>query len=28
MRIWENNIKMDLQDVGCMGHGLDRSGSG
>jgi hypothetical protein len=21
-RIWEDNIKMDLQEVGC-GHGLD-----
>jgi hypothetical protein len=25
MRIWEDNIKMDLQEVGC---GLDRAGSG
>ena len=25
---WENNIKMDLQEVGCRGHGLNRSGSG
>jgi hypothetical protein len=25
---WEDNIKMDLQEVGCGGHGLDRSGSG
>ena len=25
---WENNIKMDLQEVGCGGHGLDRDGSG
>jgi len=24
---WENNIKLDLQEVGW-GHGLDRSGSG
>jgi len=24
-RRWENNIKMDLQEVGC---GLDRAGSG
>jgi len=23
--VWENNIKMDLQEVGC---GLDRAGSG
>jgi len=27
-RRWEDNFKMDLQDVGCGGHGLDRSGSG
>ena len=27
-RRWENNIKMNLQEVGCRGHGLDRSGSG
>jgi len=25
---WEDNIKIDLQEVGCGGHGLDRSGSG
>ena len=25
---WEDNIKMDLQEVGRGGHGLDRSGSG
>ena len=25
---WEDNIKMDLQEVGCGGYGLDRSGSG
>ena len=24
----ENNIKMDLQDVGYGGHGVDGSGSG
>jgi hypothetical protein len=24
----EDNIKMDLQEVGCAGHGLDRSGLG
>jgi len=24
---WEDNIKMDLQEVGC-GYGLDRAGSG
>jgi hypothetical protein len=27
-RRWENNIKMDLQEVGCRGYGLDRAGSG
>ena len=27
-RRWENNIKMDLQEVGSTGHGLDRCGSG
>jgi len=26
-RIWKDNIKMDLQGVGC-GHGLVRDGSG
>ena len=26
-RRWED-IKMDLQEVGCGGHGLDRAGSG
>jgi hypothetical protein len=26
-RRWENYIKMDFQDVGCGGHGLDRSAS-
>ena len=25
---WEDNIKMDLQEVGGGGHGLDRTGSG
>jgi hypothetical protein len=25
---WENNIKNDLQEVGCGGHGLDQVGSG
>jgi len=25
---WEDNIKMDLQEVGCKGYGLDRAGSG
>jgi len=24
---WENNIKMDLQEVGCGGMRLDRAGS-
>ena len=23
---WEDNIKMDLQEVGCSGYGLDRAG--
>ena len=29
-RRWEDNIQMDLQEVGCgmWGHGLDRCGSG
>ena len=27
-RRWEDNIKMDLQEVVLGGHGLDRSGSG
>ena len=27
-RGWEDNIKMDLQEVGCGGYGLDRGGSG
>jgi len=22
---WEDNIKMDLQEVGCGGYGLDRA---
>jgi hypothetical protein len=26
-RRWEDNIKMDLQEVGFRGYGLDRSGS-
>jgi len=26
-RRWENYIKMDFQDVGCGGHGLERSAS-
>ena len=25
---WEDNIKMDLQEAGCGGHGLDGAGSG
>ena len=25
---WEDNIKMDLQEAGCVGYGLDRAGSG
>ena len=27
-RKWEDNIKMDLQEVGCLSYGLDRAGSG
>ena len=27
-RRWEDNIKMDLQEVGCGVCGLDRTGSG
>ena len=27
-RRWENNVKMDLQEVGCGGYGLDRADSG
>ena len=27
-RRWEDNIKMDLQELGCGGYGLDRGGSG
>jgi hypothetical protein len=25
-RTWEDNIKMDLQEVGCGEYGLDRAG--
>jgi hypothetical protein len=25
---WEDNIKMDLQELGCGGYELDRSGPG
>jgi hypothetical protein len=25
---WEDSIKMDLQEVGCGGYGLDWAGSG
>jgi hypothetical protein len=25
---WEDNIMIDLQEVGCGGYGLDRAGSG
>jgi hypothetical protein len=25
---WEDNIKIDLQEVGCGGYGLVRAGSG
>jgi hypothetical protein len=24
---WEDNIEMDIKEVGLLGHGLDRSGS-
>ena len=27
-RRWGDNIKMDLEEVGCGGYGLDRTGSG
>ena len=27
-RSWEDNIKVDLQEVGCGEYGLDRAGSG
>jgi len=27
-RRWEDNIMMDLQEMGCGGYGLDRAGSG
>jgi len=27
-RLWEDNIKMDFQEVGCGECGLDRAGSG
>jgi len=27
-RRWEDNIKMDLQEVGCRGYGLELAGSG
>jgi len=27
-RTWEDNIKMDLQEVGMWGYGQDRAGSG
>ena len=27
-RRWEDNIKMDIQELGCGAHGLDRAGSG
>jgi len=27
-RRWEDNIKMDLQEVGMWGHGLHQAGSG
>jgi hypothetical protein len=27
-RIWEDNVRLDLQEVGCGGYGLDWAGSG
>jgi len=27
-RRWEDNLKMELQEVGCGGHGVDPAGSG
>jgi len=27
-RRWEDNIKIDIQEVGCGGYGLDGAGSG
>jgi len=27
MRRWEHNIKVDIQEVGCGGYGLNRAGS-
>ena len=27
-RRWEDDMKMDLQEVGCWGYGLDGAGSG
>ena len=27
-RRWEDNIKMDIEEVGCGGYGLDGAGSG
>jgi len=27
-RRWKDNIKMDLQELGCGGYGLDRDSSG
>ena len=27
-RRWAYNVKMNLQEVGCGGHGLDRAGLG
>ena len=27
-RRWNDNIKTDLQEVGCGGYGMDRAGSG
>ena len=27
-RRWEDNIKINLQEIGCWGHGMDQTGSG
>ena len=27
-RSWEDNIKIDLEEVGCGGDGVDQAGSG
>jgi hypothetical protein len=27
-RRWEDNIRINIQEVGCTGYGIDRAGSG